>query len=320
MDFITMLGLFFGALGAFGVIYTFIQGWRHKKYPGQLIYTEVYFLDLKNRIASNFDGFKLLHGDKSINHNVTYLCGALINTGLKDLICDSEKDKITLSLPDGMSWLDVKINQVSEGVNSNIEIDNKQRNKAYINIAILKKKESVRFESLIETKNSVNESIDIDFSHRILDTAQVKKFTKSNGGRRDYFKRSLIRQMVILIFFTLYFLFKFLFSGYINNNNLVKYSKVNDDSDTLYIAKCNEKDEVLLYCYNDKLVCFPIAEQTISKTSFLENYELETNCSNKYNYFVYGVLYLVMVIMLVYIGYESWLIYREEKISKYLKK
>lgn len=168
-------------LGAVGILATIVFGFlsidlfKRKKYPGKITYIKFNLIDLLNSVANNFSEIEVLHNKIPINKNIIYIKGALVNSGDIDINRKLAEKDISMNLPEGCKWLNIKSTKFSEGLNVNVFIEDEKR--ASFAFDLFRKNEFVQFEGLIEAESKDISSALIDseleFFHRIENTSRI---------------------------------------------------------------------------------------------------------------------------------------------------
>ena len=271
-------------LGIIGTIATIVFGFlsidlfKRKRYPGKITYVKHSLIDLLNNVANNFNEIELLHKNQPINKNLIYIKGVFLNSGDIDLNGKSIEKDLSIELPVGCKWLDVKSTAASKGLTASVVVNSDDDKVASVKFDLFRKNEFVQFEGLIESesKDISSDIIDSDmqFSHRIENTSHVDK---KNFLTEKEIKR---KKKSAILYFSGAFLFLFLFIATnvfnlfgtkkenvffekMNSKTGVFYS-IEKSGDTIYLSAKNEgKDETLKisdfnkkYCASDYRLSF----------------------------------------------------------------
>ncbi|WP_343633286.1 hypothetical protein [Fluviicola sp.] len=178
--------------------------------PGVIIFvrskkTKLYFIkdkqiNLQDDLLKNFENLTIKYNDVEINDKITFIKGHVLCLGNKDL---TEKvNKIEISA-DEIIWLDFKITNTSKGVEITSTI---KKEKVILEFGLLKDKEWVEFEGIINNNNSFvgqkRDDIKLSFFHRIPNLPKITEFDKSKT-------KDIISRLVMGSFTMLFGLFTF---------------------------------------------------------------------------------------------------------------
>lgn len=216
-----------------------------KKYPKRM---EFYVLDLVRIISPyvrKYDSIKLLHEGKETK-NVSFIKGMCVCSGDEDIVLKSNMQKggMQVQLPAEYKWLEVHVQESSEGLEVGAEIDEDAPNVLNICSELFKRDEVFTFDAYIEGgKDSRLDLNEIKVNHRINGAEKVEpKYVRLYRG--DYKKKSLwslaimyIAMMTAMTVFT----FRTVYDQpmrYVDKNNLEKvYSATIINQDTVSVSE-----------------------------------------------------------------------------------
>ena len=234
-------------IGIIGTVATIVFGFltidllKRKKYPGRLAYIKLSVVDLLNNVANNFNEIELLHNKQPINKNLIYIKGALLNNGDIDINSKVTEKDITMELPEGCKWLDVKSTDCSDGLNASLQIESEQ--KACFKFDLFRKDEFVQFEGLVESESNEISSDEINsdlvFTHRIENTSRIEKKTLLTKKEIKKKKRNAIIYSIGLLLFLLVFTAEFVFNLFGTRKEGLYYKNLASNNELVYSVKQN---------------------------------------------------------------------------------
>lgn len=310
-------------LGIIGIVATIVFGFlsfdlfKRKKYPGKVTYIKLTLIDLLNNVASNFKEIELFHNKLPINKNLVYLKGVLLNNGDIDINSKLTEKDITIELPKGCKWLDIKATDFSEDLSVSVNIYNE--NKASFKFDLFRKDEFVQFEGLIESesKEISSEVINSDmlFTHRIENTSKIEKRVLLTDKEIKQKKRSAIVSSIALFSTILFLTATFVFNIFGSKKESVYFRKNGEVGNVFYSIKRNN-GFVYLSAYNGG------QDTTIEIKKFTEYYSASNDKLTFWQKFIdyywifsiqLGFFLLVIILELIEIG-------KAKKLSRIFKK
>ena len=165
---------------AFGILVSAVLGglsvYLAIKYKsrGEITFIFPRTIALVDTIVQRLPALTVAYRGDPVGENVVFLNGALLNTGNRDLHSSMVDSSPALELPHGFRWLDVTVAQESE-IHSKSRITDERH--LYFDINLLKPKEGVFFQCLIQTPEKTEKPPDklvlesLSGSARIRDTA-----------------------------------------------------------------------------------------------------------------------------------------------------
>jgi len=158
-------------LGAIGVLATIILGILplRKSRKGGIEFIEEENINLYNSVVKNISDLTLTFQSAPIKENIYLLRGFIFNVGLQDITPQMVEKNLKMILSKKGKWLNVNLINKSEDLKANLTIKN---NALTIDTGLLRNKEFIYFESIIETPNQSLNS-EIKFDHRIADTPNI---------------------------------------------------------------------------------------------------------------------------------------------------
>lgn len=234
-------------LGLIGTVATIVFGFlsidlfKRKKYPGKVTYIKLSLIDLLNNVANNFKEIELLHNKQPINKNLIYIKGALLNNGDIDINSKLTEKDITIELPSGCKWLDIKSTDSSEGLNATVNVDSEQ--KASFKFDLFRKDEFVQFEGLIESdsKGISSDVINSDmvFTHRIENTSKIEKKVLLSEKEIKKKKQSAILYLIALLSILTIISAANMFNLFGSKKESVYFRRVDESTNIFYSIKQN---------------------------------------------------------------------------------
>lgn len=154
-----------------------------------LTYIDEDCISLFKSLVESIDGIEVTYKEKSVDPSLIVLQGSFVNTGNLDIDESSVHEPLSLKLPDGYEWLEVKMAKSSPGSQAKCSI----RNKSTVEFGwdLLKKDEFFGFNSLVKAPPLRNRQTGedavpprrlselISFSHRITDLRRIQTQTTS---------------------------------------------------------------------------------------------------------------------------------------------
>lgn len=264
-------------IGIIGLVATFVFGFlsidlfKRRRYPGRITYVKLSLIDLLNNVANNFDEIQLLHENQPIKKNIIYLKGALLNNGDIDINSKTTEKDITLGLPDGCRWLDIKPTASSEGLTTAITINDDSR--ASFKFDLFRKDEFVQFEGLIESDKQDVSSDEIDlqlqFTHRIENTGGIEKKVLLSDKEIKRKKKSAIWYSVLLLGLLLFIAVTFTFNLFDSSTEKVYFKEKGSNRADLYEIRLEKKDSTIKV----EPVEGDVEEKSLSVAEFNKMYE-----------------------------------------------
>lgn len=183
------------AVGLAGILVTIWVATKQKKYPTKLCYYSIKTINLYKSISIPFSKINITYENNRIDKNIIFTSGFLICEGQRDISNNTEP--IQIVLPEGNKWLDMKASSQIPSLNSDLSISYNE-NLAELKFSKLKRGEAIFLQSIMESDNSEDSTLDsISFSHRIDNTEQ--KIRKKNGASISNTKSPYSNPFYILI-------------------------------------------------------------------------------------------------------------------------
>jgi hypothetical protein len=174
MDF-SMILTIIGLLATFGFGILSIDLFKRKRYPGKVTFVKQSSIGLFDSFVKNFNEISILFENKPINDNLIYIKGCFINDGDIDIEGERVEKPIDLTLPDKYSWVNFKITDTTQNLQSNYEITNDK--KVELTFGLFRKGEFIQVEALIEASHEIENDDNIfellKFNHRISQTQKI---------------------------------------------------------------------------------------------------------------------------------------------------
>ncbi len=284
-----------------------------RRYPGRLSFTVNEFLRVMSNTPVNYDKLSLMYDNYQVKDNLIFIKFCIFNDQKYDCSCQDESTQITVKLPDGAKWIDVKESKGSDDVESKVRIIDEHI--ISVNFNLLRNGEFVCFEGLVEssnhfTKGSLQDSIIV--KHRIPNVDKIKKVSVLSSDIRNKTKKmyKICVAYSIICFLLLLFL---LLSA--KNVNPLKYTEIDTGVNRFFFLDSNNE-----LVYVTKTFPWTTYSKPVSKDSFIKSY---TPCfirdSKLYpDLFVIFMIAIGLVFILPVALIEGQSIHKTKKIEKML--
>lgn len=246
-----------------GIIATIVFGFlsidlfKRKRNPGKLTLIKHSALGLFNNIAKNFDEISIQYKGNSIQENVIYIKGSIINDGDLDIDGTSVERTVQLNLNEGLKWIKAKVTETSPELICETNIQDNEVNLSF-NFGLIRKKEFYQFEALVETQKQDQKAEDvfdnITISHRIANTQKIKKTTLLTEEQMTKKKKKMKSFafnvgsqfiVVLLILIAQVFYFKSAPIQYIDGNEIIYEATATSDMNIELKNLDTEEEEII---------------------------------------------------------------------------
>lgn len=265
-------------------------------------------------IVNSLDGVEINYNGEQINNSLILLSGSIINSGGKDIDKQVVYEPLKLEEISDYKFLQVKINQVSEGVIAEVNIST--NNQIEFSWDLLKSGEFLSFTVIIQyvggekkTNEILNKFINgIRYSHRITNLKRVL-----NGTLGKYYNRPTKRLFIIASIFYLLTGIGILSKPYIYPKLDLKYH-INENNTYLGAGNIKIKDIDNLGLSIEGTLDSEISLNQFNQTIKISKVEIKKDQTNDMKDFILGIITLTGGLLIIWVTYNWYF-----KGSSYLK-
>lgn len=191
-------------LGIVSLVATIVFGWigysfaRKKRYPAQLSFSVLNSSKVLRHVPGSFNDVTFRYNDYSVIQELHYIVVMVYNMRACD-VGDAEKDTlISVILPEGAKWVDVKIKKEAEMVGSSISISSDCQ--ADLCFKLLKLHDYVIIEGLVESASTTMnpDKTLISFSHRIPNLDRFRYCPSISDAMYEDSRKTLLKHVPIV--------------------------------------------------------------------------------------------------------------------------
>ena len=313
------------ALTIIGLILTLVFGFlsidlfKRKKYPGRITFVKRTNISLFNSIVKNFNEIKVQYDNNPVDENLIYVKGCFINDGDIDIEGNKIEKPISLSLPEGLSWINCKITDKTKDFNPGFNITSK--NNIDFTFGLFRRNEYFQIEAIVEANhdktNHENIFEEIKFDHRISNTQKisVENLLSENQmkNKKGKIKSNLISTAVQLLLPTL--LSIILIAFYKSAD--IRYKTISNGTTLIYKAQAKNNGLIeLTELSSDKEIFITINEfQNKQKyIPFIPEITIWQRLKSSWY-----ILPLYVILVLLFVGFDYYEVRKSNKIYKILK-
>lgn len=306
-------------LGIAGIVVTIVVAFsiyylqRIKRYPGLMSFTIKDLFKVIGNIPDNYKSYSLQFHNLEIKDTLLYVNMVIINEQSFDCCCSDKSNPVSIDLPEGMEWVDIRIESQSAGVNAECELSEGEKKTANLSFTMLRKREFIIIEGLMISQQPLCKERLMDemrISHRIANVAPIKKFTIVSSNGKRVLKRRIILPAVYFGLMVLLFSMR-LFLG--ESASPLRYvDKETGDIRSIYVNANNElvyqKSHFIWNRYSE-----PIKQEEFSRR-FMPN--IQRDYIDRYRVVLLVLIGLVIASLLLLFASDWQMYWKTRKVEK----